>query len=90
MSHEIVKAYIFSGGEYIDDTSIVELEWTFAGILDLLKRCYMDYEVEAMCENMYADPTPITDTIQKVSEGMYQAVECSCDGGMIYIVRIYD
>ncbi len=92
MSHETVKAYIFtSDGEYVDDSNIVELEWTAEGVLELLIRCYTDYKCGETCETMFdSGPVQIRDTIQQVYEGMYQAIECSCAGGMIYIVRIYD
>ena len=92
MSHEIVKAYIFTGGEYVDDTNIkAEVEWTKEGLIAALSDCLSAYVEDEVCENMFASgPVKIRDTIEFVSEGLAQAVECPCDGGMVYIVRIYD
>ena len=92
MSDEIVNAYIFEGNEGIDDTCIFEVTWTTSGIHAQLCKMYTDYECDVDVGDMFVgcDPYPISDTIHKVGEGLYQAVADAHDGGMIYIVRIYD
>ena len=91
MSHETVKAFIFTGGEYLNHSHIHELEWTPEGVLATLCDLWCTYERDEVCEDMFASgPKQIRDTIEFVSEGLVQAVECPCDGGMIYIVRVYD
>ena len=92
MSHEIVKAYIFEGNEYIDRDDSVELTWTEEGILEWLCERFSDYECDVDCDDMFVgdEPMPIRNTLDQVSEGVFQCVADAHDGGMIYIVRIYD
>ena len=85
-----VKAYIFGGHEGVDKDNIVELDnWTEEAIVEKLCTLYMTYDRNESLDGMFGDggPTHVRDTVYLLDMNLAQAVECPCDGGMIYIVR---